>query len=97
MNSRDLAVDALRKDLILEGQTDPNGGGWSDPVIQCLRPGHRDLRDSLEHIASASDLFATPRQRSLARQALGLGSGTSISAETNIGEGELFEAMARGL
>ena len=94
MNS-DLSINALRGELIREGETDPNGGGWSDPVIQCLQPGHRNLQETLEIIESATT--ATPRQRSLARQALGLGGGTSISPETGIGEGELFEAMARGL
>ncbi len=65
-----LAIDELRKDIIMENNSDPHGGGWSDFVIEGLRPGHRNLQDSLKHILSASDLFATPRQRTLARQAL---------------------------
>lgn len=94
MNS-DLAINALRGELIREGETDPNGGGWSDPVIQCLQPGHRNLQETLEIIESATT--ATRRQRSLARQAMGLGSGVLPSAQADIGEGELLEAMARGL
>ena len=94
MNSY-IAIDSLREELIREGEADPNGGGWSDPVIQCLRPGHRNLRETLEIIESATT--ATRRQRSLARQALGLGSSVLPSAEADIGEGELLEAMARAL
>ena len=76
-----------------------SGGGWSDCVIECLRPGHRDLRDSLENIASAGDVFATPRQRALARKALGL-TGTSEVSRSGINEADevdLLEALADGL
>ena len=93
MNS-DLVVDSLRRELIREGETDPNGGGWSDCVIECLHPGHRNLRDNLEIIASATT--ATPLQRSLARQGLGF-SGVLPSAEAYIGEAELLEAIAKAL
>ncbi len=75
------------------------GGGWSDCVIECLRPEHRDLRDSLENIASAGDVFATLRQRALARQALGL-TGTSEASRSGIDEADevdLLEALADGL
>ena len=93
MNS-DLAIDSLRGELIREGETDPNGGGWSDCVIECLHPGHRNLRDNLEIIASATS--ATPLQRTLARQALGT-PGVSRSGFEELGETELLEAIAKAL
>ncbi len=89
-------IDALRGELIREGETDLNGGGWSDSVIDGLRPGHRDLQDSLRHISSASDLFATPRQRALARQALGVPE-VSRSEPEDLGEMDLLEALAGAL
>ena len=93
-------IDALRGELIREGEANPNGGGWSDCVIQCLHPGHRDLRESLENIVSAGDSFTTPRQRSLARQALGQ-RGTSMVSRSDspgeIDEMELLEALAGAL
>ena len=99
MHSRDFAIDTLRKDIVRENNSDPHGGGWSDFVIEGLRPGHRDLRDSLENIATASDAFATPRQRALARQALGL-TGTSVASHSGTDEAdevELLEGLADGL
>lgn len=90
------AIDALGGELIREGETDPNGGGWSDCVIECLHPGHRNLRDSLQHIASAGDLFTTPRQRALARQALGVPE-VSRSEPEDLGEMELLEALQSAL
>lgn len=60
------------------------------------RSGRRNLRDSLENIASAGDLFATPRQRTLARQALGV-PGMSRAGFGELGEAELLEALAGAL
>ena len=98
MNSN-IAIDSLREELIRQGEADPTGGGWSDPVIQCLRPGHRNLQETLEIIESASDTFTTPRQRTLARQALGIVGRSAVarSGLEDCGEVELLEAMARGL
>jgi hypothetical protein len=90
-------IHELRDDLIREAEADPAGGGWSDPVIDGLRPGHRDLRESLEHIATAGDLFVTPHQRALARQALGLTGASVVSragSSNEIDELELIEALA---
>lgn len=47
-------IHELRNELIREGEADVNGGGWSDSIINGLRTGHRDLRDSLEIIANAA-------------------------------------------
>ena len=66
-------------------------------TLTCLRAGHRDLRDNLEIIATATT--ATARQRALARHALGI-VGTSVASRSGTDkadEVELLGALADGL